>query len=132
MDGKRDETNFYSRMDSIGDYSNNNRLDTLFIFQLTFIYILSLITILYLSKVGLLAELNKWIIIICLTLGIIFVYVNRIIIMNKIRDTTTWDRVNFGDGSIVPDNFKKSDGTSGGIAGTANRYNCSEPICTPI
>jgi len=100
-----EEHNFYNRMNEIGDYSYNKRLDTIFIFQLTFIVILIIVVLLYLRSIGLISSFIVYPISFILVIIIFFIIINRFVLSNKIRNKRYWNKLNFGDGLIAPPNY---------------------------
>jgi len=103
-----EEHNFYNRMNEIGDYSYNQRLDTIFIFQLTFIVILIIVVLLYLRSIGLVSSYIIYPICLILVIIVLFIIVNRFVLSNKIRNKRYWNKLNFGDGLVAPPNYVSS------------------------
>ena len=130
----RDQTNFYSRMNQITEYSNNNRMDTVFIFQLCFIFILLSIGLLYLNSNGFLSTYAMYLILLSCGSVVIFIYLNRTVVNSKLRDKTNWSRINFGDSSYKSNDLlipTPSNGKSGSFkhdAIAAAPSNC--PACS--
>ena len=56
------ESTFYSRINDFGEYKYNNRLDTLFVIQLTFIIILIFIGLYYLNIFGLFSKTGMYLV----------------------------------------------------------------------
>ena len=105
MDESKEEYNFYNRMNEIGEYSYNKRLDTIFIFQLTFIVILIIVILLYLRSIGLISSFIVYPISFILVVIIFFIIVNRFFLSNNIRNKRYWHMLNFGDGLISPPDY---------------------------
>jgi len=101
----KNEHNFYTRMNEIGEYSYRNRSDTIFVFQLMFIAILIVIVLLYLKSVGIVTSFFVYPVCVLLTIIVIFILVNRIVLTNNIRDKRVWSKLNFGDGTIPPSGY---------------------------
>ena len=101
----KNEHNFYSRMNEIGEYTYKNRYDTIFVFQLMFITILIVIVLLYLKSVGIVTAFFVYPACILLTIIVIFILVNRIVLTNNIRNKREWSKLNFGDGTIPPSGY---------------------------
>ena len=99
---QRNETNFYLRMNEITEYSNNNRMDTVFIFQLCFIFILVSIGLIYLNSNGFLSTYALYLILLSFGSVVIFIYLNRTVVNSKLRDKRNWSRIDFGDFSKKP------------------------------
>jgi len=124
------ETNFNARLNQIGNYTYENRMDTLFIFQLTFIFLLIGILLYYLASVGVIGALLGGFIGVVLIIILVFVYINRITVMNKLRDAKSWSSFRFAD-----DGKKKSPtitystaGTDSGTAGNAQTCQADVPV----
>jgi uncharacterized membrane protein len=108
------EQNFYKRMNEIGEYTYNNRKDTVFVFQLIFIYLLIVIGLMYLKSINIITSFFTFPIIILLTVIIIFILINRIVFTNNIRDKKNWNELNFG--TVLPSNYVTA-GTEKGVRG---------------
>ena len=111
-----EEHNFYNRMNEIGDYSYNKRLDTIFAFQLTFITILIIVVLLYLRSSGLISSFILFPISGILVVVVLFILINRFVLSNSVRNKRYWNKLNFGDGLIAPPDYK-SGGKPGGDFG---------------
>jgi uncharacterized membrane protein len=105
MSESKEEHNFYNRMNEIGDYSYNKRLDTIFIFQITFITILIIVVLLYLRSIGLITSIIVYPTSVILVVIVLFIIVNRFVLSNKIRNKRHWHKLNFGDGLISPPDY---------------------------
>ena len=111
-----EEHNFYNRMNEIGEYNYNKRLDVIFIFQLTFITILIIVALSYLGSIGLINSYIVYLIAAILTVIIILILINRFVLSNSVRNKRYWHKLNFGDGLIVPPDYisgGKSEGEFG-------------------
>jgi hypothetical protein len=126
-----DEANYYRRLNQIGEYKYNNRLDTVFIFQLTFIALLMFVALYYLSSVGIVSKIAVWIITMVLGVFLVIIYVNRLVVFGKMRDKNSWNRVNFGDDSITPSDYRNN-GIAGGESGNRPTTNCRMANSNPI
>lgn len=100
-----EEHNFYNRMNEIGEYTHNNNLDTIFVFQLIFIVILIIVVLLYLKSIGIITAFFVYPACILLTVIVVFILINRIVLTNKIRNKRNWSKLNFGDGLIPPPDY---------------------------
>ena len=116
--------NFYKRLSQIGEYKYNNRLDTLFIFQLTFIFILLFIVLSYLSRSGIISTIGKNLLLFTLGVFVLVIYLNHIVVLPKIRDSNNWNRMNYGDGTYKPDNYVVG-GVIGGMNGPPPTGTCT-------
>lgn len=118
-----DEYNLFRRKNAIGEYTYNNRLDTIFVFQLTFIALLVFLILNYLATYDYISNGAKWITITTITVFVIYVYINRIVLYGKMRNKNNWGDMNYGDNTILPDGYVEA-GTIGGTNGTAPPYVC--------
>lgn len=108
------EQNFYRRMNEIGEYTYNNRKDTVFVFQLIFIFLLVIISLLYLKSINIITSFFTYPIIVFLTIIIIFILINRTVFTNSIRNKKNWNKLDFG--TVVPTNYVSA-GTKEGVRG---------------
>ena len=128
----KDQFNFYNKLNQFGEYKYNNRLDTLFIFQLTFILILVFVILSYLSAQNVISPFIKWVVTFIFGSFVFLVFLSHAIVLPRLRDKNNWDRMNFGDGTIAPASY-----VSGGIAGgrKGNAPTTGEdpkPKCVPV
>ena len=116
MSESQEEHNFYNRMNEIGEYNYNKRLDVIFIFQLTFITILIIVALFYLKSIGIISSYIVYPISAILTIIILLILINRFVLSNSVRNKRYWHKLNFGDGLIVPPDYI-SGGKPGGDFG---------------
>lgn len=85
------------RQTEINVYSYQNKLDTLFVFQLVFIGIAFVCTTMFLNKQGIIpySFVIYGGIVTCVIL--ILLILNRIMYTNSRRDSRYWNRIHFGD-----------------------------------
>ena len=130
----KEKNRFYGELNKFGEYKIQNRNDTLFVFQLTFIVILVFIGLFYLNYINLFSTISLAIITIILVIFIVLIYINRIIVDPKFRSNNDWNKYNFGDGTLTPPNdYIPPTGVMGGIQGSSPTTVCrTEPqeICT--
>jgi len=127
----RDKDRFYGQLNRFGEYKYKNRLDTLFVFQLTFIVVLVFVVLYYLNYINLFSTTSLAIITVILILFIVLIYINRIVVDPKFRNTSDWDKYNFGDGSMLPPTGYTSAGVSGGTQGSTPTQVCTtQTTCT--
>ena len=130
MDKEKDR--FYGELNRFGEYKYKNRLDTLFVFQLTFIVILVFVVLYYLNINNLFSTGALIIITLILVLFIVLLYVNRIVVDPKLRNSNDWDKYNFGDGKVLPSGYISA-GVAGGTAGSTPTQVCStQTTCTNV
>jgi len=111
------EQNFYRRMNEIGEYQYNSHLDTVFIFQIFFIFLLVVIGLLYLKSINIITSFFTYPVIIFLTIIVILIFVNRVVFTNRIRSSRNWSELNFN--TPTPVNYVKG-GTNEGSKGLVN------------
>jgi uncharacterized membrane protein len=129
------EYNFYERMNEVASYTHSNKMDTIFVFQLTFISLLTFIVLYYLYKNNIITLLILTSVSILFGLFLLYIYINRIFVNSKIRDHRNWSRINFGDGQIKPANYNEA-GVQGGENGSVPTQRCgpADPttVCTAV
>ena len=128
-----DESAFYSRLNEMGEYKYNNRLDTLFVLQLTFILILIFIGLYYLNIFGLFSKAGMYLVIFLLTTILILIIINKAVVLPKIRNKFVWDKYNFGDKVKIPTTEYVESGKEGGDKGTSPNSNCetrTQTVCS--
>ena len=76
-DDTKDEYNFYNRMNQVASYTYSNKMDTVFVFQLTFICLLVFIVLYYLAKNNVISFTLVWGVSILLGLFVVFVVIVR-------------------------------------------------------
>jgi hypothetical protein len=128
------ESTFYSRINEFGEYKYNNRLDTLFVLQLTFIITLIFIGLYYLNIFGLFSKIGMYLVTGLLLIILFLIIINKAVVMPKIRSKTVWDKYNFGDKVNKPTvPYVVESGVDGGEKGTSPNSNCetrTETICS--
>lgn len=128
----KDQYNFYNKLNQFGEYKYNNRLDTLFIFQLTFILILVFIILSYLSSQGIISPFIKWFVTFIFGSFVFLVFLSHAIVLPKLRDKNEWDKMNFGDGTMPPTGYVTG-GVAGGKKGNAPTTGTLPPAaCVPV
>lgn len=96
--------NLAARQTEINEWSYNNKMDTLFVFQLLFISVLIVCILMMFSYRGVVGKPFVWYIFGILVIVDILVVINRSMYTNQVRDKTQWDRV------IFPGNQKSPKG----------------------
>jgi hypothetical protein len=92
-----------SRFREIKEWYYNNKLDTLFVFQLIFISVCLLAVLAYLMKIGIIGAGVFGAMIGILTIVVILVIANRAVYTDKVRDKRYWTKRGFGIvGSPLP------------------------------
>ena len=109
VDQMNSDKNLAKRQHQINEWTANNKLDTLFVYQQLLIILCTTIVLVYLLKRGLLSTTVFLIIIIVLVLIFVFTIINRVQYTNKLRDGQFWNKRSFEqaspvDASICPSN----------------------------
>lgn len=105
MSESKEEHNFYNRMNEIGEYNYNKRLNIIYIFQLTFINILIIVALFYLKSIGIINSFTVYSISAILTVIVLVILINRFVLSNTVRNKRYWHSLNFGDGLIAPPDY---------------------------
>lgn len=129
------EINFNKRLNQIGHYTYESQMNALFVFQLTFIFLLIGIALYYLANVGIVSPLLVGFLGSVLVIILALIYYNRFVVMNKLRSSNNWTSIRFND-----DGSKQSPtypyipaGTDVGTPGAGQTCTAPTPgICTPI
>jgi hypothetical protein len=91
-----------SRQIEINEWSYNNKMDTLFVFQILFISLLIVSILMLFSYQGVIGRGFVWYTFGILILLDILIIVNRAMYTDRIRDKKHWDRVSFPDDNKLP------------------------------
>jgi hypothetical protein len=111
------EQNFYKRMNEIGEYKYKNRMDTVFVFQLVFIFLLIIIGIMYLRTINVITPFFTYPMIIFLVVISTFILINRIVLSTNVRDKNDYSELN--SGKVRPSDYVDA-GTNDGVRGLVN------------
>jgi hypothetical protein len=84
-----------TRQYEINEWSYNNKLDTLFVFQILFVTLLLTAGLVYLNKLGFLSTTILGIVVGILLLIVIAVLINRFNYTKRVRDQRYWNRRQF-------------------------------------
>jgi hypothetical protein len=99
-----------ARQTEINEWSYNNKMDTLFIFQLLFISILIICILMMFSYQGTIGRPFVWYTFGCLLIVDVVVIINRAMYTNNVRDKKQWDKVVFsGDHKMTSPKGKDTD-----------------------
>jgi hypothetical protein len=110
------------RQFEINEWTNGNKMDTLFFMQLLFIYLTFTVPLLYANKAGFLPSSVFYGIAGLLTFALIMTVVVRAQYTNKIRDAHSWNRRRFNAMGGPPPSLKCAD-INAAIEDTLNRGN---------
>jgi len=92
-----------NRQTQVNEWAYNNKMDTLFVFQLMFISLLFVTILMVLKAQGFIAAGIVWYVMALLLIIVIIIIINRSVYTNTRRDTRYWTRKHFGE-----DNTKAS------------------------
>ncbi len=114
MSGKTPEqynTDLATRQVEINEWAYNNKMDTLFVFQMMFIGIVFLTILMYLKVSGILGNAFVLYIAILFIIIMVLIIINRSMFTNSKRDGKFWNRRRFeGDNTLKsPGNTDTSD-----------------------
>lgn len=90
-------TQLAKRQIEINEWTYNNRMETLFVFQVLFISIMIVAILMYLKGAGFLSGAFMAYVVLLLTFIVVLIIVNRSMYTNRIRDPRSWHRRRFDD-----------------------------------
>jgi hypothetical protein len=90
-----------ARQTEINEWSYNNKMDTLFVFQLLFISMLIICILMMFSYRGAVGRAFVWYTFGVLVVVDVLVIINRSMYTNNIRDKKQWDKVIFGGNNTM-------------------------------
>jgi hypothetical protein len=91
-----------NRQIEINTWSYNNKMDTLFVFQVLFMSILFIAILMGLKSTGLIGSIFVWYSFIILCILVSVIVINRTMYTNYKRDSRQWNRVYFNDDNTKP------------------------------
>ena len=92
-----------SRQIEIGEWAYNNKMDTLFVFQVLFMSILFVSILVALKSTGMIGGPFVWYSLVIVMLIVVLIIINRSMYTNNERDVRLWNKRRFND-----DNTKQS------------------------
>ena len=98
-----------NRQIEISEWTYNDRMETLFVFQILFIALMIVAIILYLRGAGMLGKAFVGYSIALLLLVVIIIITNRAMYTNRIRDKRAWNRRDFEEDNRLPAAMKPTD-----------------------
>ena len=101
VDQMDSDKNLAKRQYQINEWTANNKLDTLFVYQQLLIILCTTIVLVYLLKRGLISTTVFLMIVVILGLIFIFTIINRVQYTNKLRDGKFWNKRSFEQASPV-------------------------------
>ena len=100
-----------NRQIQINEWTYNNRMETLFVFQVLFISLMITAILLYLRGAGLIGTAFTGYCILLLLLVFILIIVNRATYTDKTRDRRHWNKRNFADDNKLESPLGRTDMT---------------------
>ena len=101
VDQMDSDKNLAKRQHQINEWTANNKLDTLFVYQQLLIILCTTIVLVYLLKRGLISTTVFFIIVGAVGLIFVFTIINRVQYTNKLRDGKFWNKRSFEQASPV-------------------------------
>jgi hypothetical protein len=97
------EEQLAKRQIEINEWTYNNRMETLFVFQILFISLMIVAILMYLRGAGFIGALFMGYVILLLVAVVIIIIVNRSMYTNRIRHNRFWSKRRFeDDNKMVP------------------------------
>jgi hypothetical protein len=91
-----------ARQTEINEWAYNNKMDTLFVFQVLFLSILIVSILMMFSYSGVIGKAFVWYVFTILVMVDIIIIINRSIYTDRTRDRTQWNRIRFpGDNELI-------------------------------
>jgi hypothetical protein len=84
-----------NRQIEINNWTYNNKMDTLFVFQILFMSILSISILMGFQKVGVIGAAFVWYAFVILVILVAIIIINRTMYANNRRDTRLWNKRRF-------------------------------------
>ena len=98
-----------NRQIEINEWSYNNKMDTLFVFQIMFMSIVFISILMSLKASGLIGGAFVWYVLFILIVLVALIIINRSMYTSNQRDTTSWNRIHFSDNNTKPSPVGTSD-----------------------
>jgi ABC-type transport system involved in cytochrome bd biosynthesis fused ATPase/permease subunit len=111
MSGSTEEYNkqLLNRQIEISEWTYNNRMETLFVFQILFISLMIVALLMYLKVAGMVGGAFVGYAIFLLLLIVVIIITNRAMYTNKIRDKRTWNKRQFEQDNHLDSPIKRGD-----------------------
>ncbi len=118
-----------NRQIEISEWTYQDRMETLFVFQVLFIALMIVAILLYLRGAGLLGKAFVGYATLLLFLVVILIIVNRSMYTNRIRDKRTWNRRDFTEDNRLDSPVKQAAGTeyANYVSGLQTKYGTTPP-----
>ena len=97
-----------NRQIEINEWSYNNKMDTLFVFQILFISLLFASILIALNRQGVVGTAFVWYSVIIITIIDIIIILNRSLYTNIWRDQRFWNKRNFNDDNKLESPISKA------------------------
>lgn len=98
-----------NRQIEVNSWSYNNKMDTLFIFQVLFISLLFASILIALNKQGVVGAAFVWYSVIVVTLIDVIIVINRSVYTNNWRDQRYWNKRHFSDDNTLASPVSQAD-----------------------
>jgi len=98
-----------NRQIEVNSWSYNNKMDTLFIFQVLFISLLFASILIALNKQGVVGSAFVWYSVIVVTLIDVIIVINRSVYTNNWRDQRYWNKRHFSDDNTLASPVSKAE-----------------------
>lgn len=103
-------TQIAKRQIEINEWTYNNRMETLFVFQILFISLMLVAILMYLKGAGFVGRIFTGYVLLILVAIVILIIINRSMYTNRIRDRHSWNKRRFDDDNkMIPSTFNNGD-----------------------
>jgi uncharacterized membrane protein len=109
MSGEQYNIDLANRQIEINTWSYNNKMDTLFVFQILFMSILFIAILMGLKSTGLIGAVFVWYSFIILCILVSIIVINRTMYTNYRRDQRHWNKMHFNDDNTKPSPLGRGD-----------------------
>jgi hypothetical protein len=111
MSGSTEDYNkqLLNRQIEISEWTYNDRMETLFVFQILFISLMIVAILMYLKVAGMVGGAFVGYAIFLLLLIVVIIITNRAMYTNKIRDKRTWNKRKFDQDNHLESPVKRGD-----------------------
>lgn len=119
-----------SRQIEISEWSYNNKMDTLFVFQILFMAILFISILMALKTTGVVGGAFIWYTLVIVILIVVLIIVNRSMYTNNRRDVRSWDKRRFEGDNTNQSPLRRGDpGYQSYLQAVRSKYGSSECNC---
>jgi len=119
-----------NRQIEINNWSYNNKMDTLFVFQILFMAILFISILMGFKTTGLIGSAFIWYSLVVITILVVIIIVNRSMYTNNRRDTRLWNKRRFDDDNTKASPLGRGDASyQAYLDGVKSKYGSSSDSC---